>query len=154
MSAISWNCRGMGRPRTVRALRDLVRSENPSFLGLIETKVNSREWDYLRFKLGFNYCFAVDCSGRSGGLALLWNPNLNLTIQSYSKYHIDAIVKTDKKIRVTLFYGHPRVDRRKESWDLLKKLNSLDSMPWAVLGDFNEILFPEEMNGIRSRQQF
>lgn len=114
MKLIGWNCRGLGQPRTVRALQDLVRTEKPSILGLIETKLGSKDWDYLRIKLGFSYCFVVNNCGRSGGLALLWNPETDVTVISYSKFHIDAIVRTVHTFRVTLFYGHPRVEKRKE----------------------------------------
>ncbi|CAM8910773.1 unnamed protein product [Rhodiola kirilowii] len=38
MKLLSWNCRGVGGPRAVRSLCDVVRPHRPSILGLIETK--------------------------------------------------------------------------------------------------------------------
>lgn len=71
MNAVSWNCRGLGNPRTVRALGDVVKSHNPEILFLIETLSNKERMKQLSGKLGFNNHLAVECVGRSGGIALL-----------------------------------------------------------------------------------
>lgn len=117
-----WNYRGLGRPRAVRALCGLTSSYNPSILGLSETKLSSKTCDMLRVTLGFQNCFAVDSKGRSGGLALLWKSDIEVEICSYNNYHIDALVMSSSPYRITLFYGNPRMDKRKESWDLLRLL--------------------------------
>lgn len=153
MSIISWNYRGLGRPRAVRALKDLCKSYKPRILGLIETKVPSRMWDWLRIKIGFRNCFVVDRVGLSGGLALLWNEEVDLTIKSYSRYHIDALVEEGSSFRFTLFYGNPRASLRKDSWTLLRKLSERVAGPWVVIGDFNEIIDQDEINGERLRDR-
>lgn len=70
MNVLSWNCRGHGNPRTVRALNDLIRDRRPEVLFLIETISEKRRIEELRIKLGFSNCFSVDRIGRSGGLAV------------------------------------------------------------------------------------
>lgn len=67
-----------------------------------------------------------------------------VSIRSYSDYHIDAIVQNSLSFRIILFYGHPRVNHRKESWDLLCELDKRGSGPWMIFGDFNEILSSRE----------
>lgn len=57
----------------------------------METKVGSREIDNLKQKFNF-FGFVVLAVGRSSGLALLWNKNVNLMVQSFSSNHIDANV--------------------------------------------------------------
>lgn len=134
MNVIGWNCRVLGRPQAVRALRDLISSHSPSIVGLSETKSTSKQWDTLRVKMGFQNCFSVNCTcTRSGGLALLWKSDIDIEICSYSKFHVDAFVKSPNSFRFTLFYGHPRVDKRKESWDLLRLLAQNWVGPWMVL---------------------
>lgn len=59
--------------------------------------------------------------GRSGGLALFWHHDVDVTVISLSKSHIDVEVCTYKVFRLTLLYGNPRVEKRKESWDLLRR---------------------------------
>jgi len=41
--------------------------------------------------VGFDYVLRIGRVGRSGGLALLWNKNLNLHIASFLRNHIDVL---------------------------------------------------------------
>ncbi|KAL0434334.1 UNVERIFIED_CONTAM: hypothetical protein Slati_2767700 [Sesamum latifolium] len=78
-------------------------------------------------------------------------------IQSYSKNHIDALVKGDKdseRWRLTGIYGQPEVTRRKETWMLLRQLNQKSIRPWLCLRDFNEILHQHEKEGQNPRAQW
>ncbi|KAL9675546.1 hypothetical protein QQ045_003748 [Rhodiola kirilowii] len=92
--------------------------------------------------------------GRSKGwgLAILWNNDIEVTVISYSAAHIDVRVRSDSKFFLTLFYGSPRCNERKASWDLLRRLRADSGEPWVVMGDFNEILFSWEMESKRNRQ--
>ncbi|XP_031104893.1 uncharacterized protein LOC116009862 [Ipomoea triloba] len=102
MSTLSWNCRGLGNPRTVREVVDLVSRKKPEFVFLMETKVGRLHAERLRVKLGFEGLFYVDNVGLSGGSA---------------------------------------------SWDLLRTLANNSTLPWVVLGDFNDLLFQHEKRG-------
>ena len=44
-------------------------------------------------KLAFDNCLAVDRNGMGGGLAMLWNDDLELEIVSYNNHHIDGLVR-------------------------------------------------------------
>jgi exonuclease III len=70
MSILSWNCRGLGNPRTVRDLHRLVKEKHPSLVFLMETKLQAHRFKAIRVWLGFQNVFIVDSMGRSGGLAL------------------------------------------------------------------------------------
>ncbi|KAL9674569.1 hypothetical protein QQ045_030841 [Rhodiola kirilowii] len=93
MKLLGWNCQGLGGPRADRALKEVLKSSQPQILGLIETKLRNCRWDLLRSQLGFRCCFAVEREGMSGGLALLWKKDSCVDIQSYSKHHLDAIIR-------------------------------------------------------------
>lgn len=61
-----------------------MNDKRPDVLFLMETKFRRDKMSILRFKMGFDNLFVVDCMGCSGGLALLWNEDVNLEIQNYS----------------------------------------------------------------------
>jgi len=149
MSTISWNCRGLGDPRTVREIVDLVSSKKPEFLYLMETKVGRVHAERLRVRLGFEGLFYVDSIGLSGGLGLFWRENCNARLLSYSRHHIDVEVSLGGSLlsRMTCFYGFPERSRRKDSWDLLRSLAHRSPLPWVVLGDFNDLLYQSEKRG-------
>ncbi|OMO64639.1 reverse transcriptase [Corchorus capsularis] len=100
------------------------------------------------FSLELSGCRA-DPNSSSGGLALLWFNNVDISILSYSNSHIDAQIGSnmDNAWRFTSFYGRPETHRRNESWHLLRTLNANCSLPWLCAGDFNEITKSEEKVG-------
>lgn len=56
---------------------------------------------------------------------------------------------------LTGFYGNPETTKRLESWAKLKHLKNTSSLPWLVIGDFNEItgLSEKEGGSMRPRRQ-
>jgi hypothetical protein len=80
---------------------------------------------------------------------LFWKSIVNCSITSYSHNHIDAeVVDINKgKWRLTGYYGFPENSRRKDAWQFLRQLSNMSSLPWCILGDFNNILSPNENKG-------
>jgi hypothetical protein len=96
----------------------MVKERRPNFVFLMETMCSKQYMDQIKLRLGFDNLFVVDPVGRSGGLALLWNKEENLEIFSYSRRHINAVVKdmAGQPIwKMTGFYGHPDSTKRDES---------------------------------------
>ena len=156
MNCLSWNCRGIGNSRTVRALHNLVQQYNPNIVFLMETKIGAKRMVKVRERIGLPNGLILPSEGKSGGMALLWAGDLDVEIKSFSRHHIDAIVidpKTGFKWRITSFYGNSKTSLRKESWSLLQFLKSQYQMPWMCLGDFNEIVSTTEKPGGPSRAQ-
>ncbi|XP_062174673.1 uncharacterized protein LOC133879886 [Alnus glutinosa] len=158
MMLLSWNCRGLGNSRTIRTLTNLVRNKKPHFVFLMETKMMKHKMEFLRNKLGFDSLFAVDCKGRSGGLILLWNSDVQLEIHNYSRRHINAMIQNQNKAytwKLRCFYGHPEVGKREEGWNILRCVSQMALSPWMCVGDFNEILTNSEKssNIVRPRSQ-
>ncbi|CAN0876937.1 hypothetical protein LINGRAHAP2_LOCUS11577 [Linum grandiflorum] len=65
MIVLSWNCRGLGQPRAVLALVDLVQVHRPDVVFLVETIADKQKLEEIRVRLKFEGCFAVDVQGRS-----------------------------------------------------------------------------------------
>ena len=149
MKTFSLNCRGLGNLETVSELHTIVRKEDPIIVFLMETRLDSRNLEFLRVHLGMSVCLGVDRHGHGGGLALLWNSSITVHIQSYSHHHIDADVVFEDGLRwrVTSFYGHPERGLCGHSWALLRQLWGIRNLPWLVLGDFNEITALNEQWG-------
>ena len=150
MISSSWNCRGIGNPQTGQVLHNLVQRHNPSTVFLMETKVGVKRMVKVKERIGLPNGLIIPSEGRSGGMALLWVRDLDVEIRSFSRYHIDAIVIDSKsrfKWRMTGFYGNPETSLRKESWSLLRYLNSQYQLPWMCLGDFNEIVLATDKSG-------
>ena len=51
MSAIAWNCQGLGNPEAVGALQKAVLKEDPTLVFLMETKFNVEEMVDIKRKL-------------------------------------------------------------------------------------------------------
>ncbi|XP_074266454.1 uncharacterized protein LOC141589727 [Silene latifolia] len=90
----------------------------------------------------------VDSVGRSGGLAFWWKKGLRCEFVSASVHYMDFVVRDEEgDWRVTGFYGWPTVSDRHLSWQVLRIIGRQSNLPWMCVGDFNEILFANEMKG-------
>lgn len=59
-------------------------------LCIVETQI-ARTWvKSLVGTLGFDKSYAVDSNGRSGGLGIFWNNDIQVDVFGYSDYHISA----------------------------------------------------------------
>lgn len=76
MSAISWNCRGLGNPLIVNALQKVVIEEDPTLVFLMETKFDVMEMDEIKRKIDRQQGLMVPRVRRGGGLALLWRSSM------------------------------------------------------------------------------
>jgi hypothetical protein len=90
MSCMCRNCRGLRSDVTVRELHNIVKRFQPTVLCMVETQIHKSQVEGLARSLGFDNCFAASSTGRSGGLGMFWNNDINLGIFPFSHYHIDA----------------------------------------------------------------
>ena len=153
MRVLAWNCRGLGDPRAVRALKGLVNDEAPDIIFLLETKCKTREMEVICRKLGQINKIFVDCCSdgkrRRGGLAIFWRDSISLVLKSMSPNHIDleGLGWEGNPIwRITGIYGYPNDEEKHKTWSLIANLNN-SALPWLCFGDFNEILAQEEKKG-------
>lgn len=151
MSLLSWNCRGIGVPLTVKALRDLCRRYKPAVVFLIETKnkVQKMEKDRRKWFNKYSACY-MDPAGQSGGLALWWDSSVKMHIDRMGQNFFHTRIDSDSfedSVWVTFVYG-PNDDRdRWKLWDEVRSFNPGSEMGWLCIGDFNDILGRHEKLG-------
>jgi exonuclease III len=70
MKVLAWNCRGLARGPTIRALKALIKAHHPDLLFLSETKVPSSHFWSSLVGLGFLAWLEVPLVGIQGGVFL------------------------------------------------------------------------------------
>lgn len=130
-----------------------MREKVPDVLFLMEMKQIVEEMRNIQAELHYDSMLAVPCVRRAGGLAMLWKAYVNLHIQTYSLNHIDARIMTDiaSPRRLTSYYGRLEEHCKHESWEYLRHLHSRDTLPWLCMGDYNEILSSNDIQGRHPR---
>ena len=84
MSLLSWNYRGLGNLRIVKALEKAINKEEPNIVFLMETKSN-REWmEKVKERCKLKHDLIVPSDGCKGGLAMLWKEGITVEIKTYS----------------------------------------------------------------------
>ena len=151
MTILSWNYRGLGNFRTVKALEKVVKKEEPTIVLLMETKSTTEWMKNVQERCKLKHGFIVPSNGKSGGLALLWREDTVADVQTFSQTHIDAMVDGGVRVgkwHLTGFYSNLDTRKRPESWSKLKHLKGTSILPWLTIGDFNELTSLSENEGI------
>ncbi|KAI9197725.1 hypothetical protein LWI28_003233 [Acer negundo] len=138
-----------GKGRDMSISPEISMEENPRLVFLLETRKKQKDVCSVKGRLGFERGFTVDCISSGGGLMLFWKGCIKVTVKSYTKGHIDAVIKDKGGMvwRFTDSYGDPDHSLRNHSWTLLRRLGGMSRLPWLVAGDFNKILSWEEKQG-------
>ncbi|XP_057418143.1 uncharacterized protein LOC130712323 [Lotus japonicus] len=118
MKIISWNCRGLGNLRAVRALKRLIHSKDPDVVLVMETRLYSAEALRHRGIGGLQNVFPVQCAGQDDR----------------------------SEMRCLGVYGFPD-ERKKATWDMIRRFTPPSSIPFMCFGDFNDILSPADKLG-------
>lgn len=69
-----------------------LRSRVDIIIFFSEILANKNKLDDVHRELDFDFCFYVDCNGRSKGLRLLWKKIVNVTISDFTTNCIDSYV--------------------------------------------------------------
>jgi exonuclease III len=157
MKILAWNCRGLGKPHAVRALQQLLKVHSPDMVFLSETKLCESDPN-LKSKLCFNILpnyLLVNCGKqngkRSGGLAMIWKSDVNLTILDHNERYIDCYINCPSNNiswYATGFYGFSTHNEKHKSCDIINNIRSTHQHDnWLIFGDFNMIINADEKLG-------
>jgi exonuclease III len=160
MHIVSWNCRGLGNPSKIEAVKDLLKAESPEILMLQETKIEGEVLlDLSRTKWKRNDGKVVSARGTSGGLATVWIEDLFQLESSFETQHwiYTELRHKTSKITISLFnlYVPVHYVEKKYCWQtLLDFVEAYSPKNIIVAGDLNIVLDPKEKRGgIISRDQ-
>ena len=151
MNIICWNCRGALNPRFKPTLNNLISKHNPPMVIITETRIGGNRAKDITDTLPFDGAIHTDTIGYAGGLWLLWkSEEVEVTMLAKTEQEIHVIIKvrsSDLSWVLTCIYASPRLVERKLLWGNLSNVASLHSLPWVMLGDFNEILSSDDKSG-------
>lgn len=80
MNIVTWNCQGAGGRGFHRVLKNLLQTHREAILGLVEPKVSGTQANAICAKLGFSDWIRVEAFGVSGGIWVLWNNSLQVSV--------------------------------------------------------------------------
>ena len=148
MNILIWNCRGAMKPQFRKTVMDLVDWHSPILMVITETRMSGARVDEIIEALPFDGYAVADTIGFAGGIWMLWRLDL---------VHVDVLATTEQEIHalirvrsqsfswlISAIYVNPRFEERCILWNNLRILANMHDLPWALIGDFNEVLSAEE----------
>lgn len=84
----------------------------------METKIDEKRMEKVRRGCDFVNGIDVGVEGPRGGLCLAWKGEITISLRSFSRSHIDVMIKEDivaEEWRFIGFYGSPYVSNKNSS---------------------------------------
>lgn len=160
MSLLSWNCRGMGGhlgSRKMQHLQRLIYSTNAKVIFISETKSSKVTASDLIHHFHVANSHVVPADQASGGLWLMWDEDMDLTIVQSSVNYILAygVYKNSGPIfNLLCIYGDPSHRATSAMWSEISSFVVHSShRPTFCMGDLNEIMHANEKYGLAPPNQ-
>ncbi|KAI9117069.1 hypothetical protein K1719_012068 [Acacia pycnantha] len=90
--------------------------------------------------------------GLSGGLAIAWDSSritVDIVEEDRQFLHLCCHSAHLKDYLITVVYAIPHSDLRSVLWNKLLRLSQASSLPWALIGNFNDTMTVDERIGGR-----
>jgi ribonuclease HI/exonuclease III len=155
MKIVSWNCRGLGNPTKIEAVKDLMKVEPADILMLQETKIEGEALlEISKHKWQKNTGKAISARGTSGGIATLWKAEQFSLVNSYNTQHwsFTELKHTASKLTIALFnlYVPTLHNEKKDCWKTLNEFLEQNSPSNIIIaGDLNLVMNGKEKRGGR-----
>ncbi|GMJ02918.1 hypothetical protein HRI_003961000 [Hibiscus trionum] len=123
----------------------------------METWLSGDKADRIISRLGFQFSFRVEAQGFCGGIWLLWNGDVTVSVISVSNQFIHTMIQgalLDEPCFLTVVYASPQAQYMRHLWDQLCDLNPGDERPWIIGGDFNALLHLDDRRGGQSGRNY
>lgn len=153
MKALAYNCQGMGKnlcsPKMCYLAR-LVNAAKPQVIFVSEIKSSKVKPADLVTRFSMSDSIIVPSLRRSGGLWLMWNDEIHVTIHS-ADFHVilATCVNTISNIKFALvcIYGDPYHQQTTRIWEQVASfVYDNHNLPMLCIGDMNELLYDMDKN--------
>lgn len=152
-SLMAWNCRGAGSHLSHIHLLEMLRNHKPDVLALLETRVSSHSAKRIVDNSHFTDVLAVEARGFADRIWLLWD-RTSVTIEEISMHDQILNVLVTDTVRgrwvLSLIYASPHPMCREELWLYIKQMGEFITIPWLLIGDFNQPLTTQDKYGGRA----
>ena len=146
-----WNVRGFNNSRHRTGFKKWCRSCKPIFGGVIETHVKQPKSTKFISELLPGWSFEENYAfSKLGKIWVLWDPSVHVVIIAKSLQMITCDVLlpgASSRVIISFVYAANDEDTRKILWneivDVGRNFGAVNR-PWLMLGDFNQVLFPQE----------
>lgn len=144
MEIIALNTQGGKNPHALAELIYLKNKFRPDIIFIFETLTNSRNSNKILNTLHFENKIIIDPVSHCGGLWVCWNNaniilNTKTTTPRYAKLTI-TYKPTAKTYSIIGAYCPAQESEKQTFWDQLAHDLQQITVPWLLLGDFNEML--------------
>ena len=153
MKLVSWNCRGLGAPSKINAVKDLLKEAQSDILMLQETKIEGQALlEISKKKWNKSNGIAVSARGTSGGLATMWNEDSFLLKKYHETQHwiYTELQHKPSKFSISLcnLYVPVSYAEKRECWNSLSSfLEEASPNNIIIDGDLNIVMKPKEKRG-------
>ena len=151
MNILIWNCRGAMKPQFRQTVMDLVNWHMPLIMVITETRMSGARANEIIESLPFDGAVVANTIRFAGGIWLLWHSDLvQVDVMASTEQEIHALIRVRSQNFswiISAIYASPMFFKRCLLWDNLKMLASFHNLPWALIGDFNEVLSEDEKLG-------
>ena len=152
MKMIAWNRQGAGSVTFRTHAYELYSRHRPDILIIVEPCIVKGRAQAVINTLPYTHSRRVNPTGFFGGIWLLWNESTSFSVEilTHSDHSLHALVKVNLPPLTFLFtvvYASPNFAKRKIFWNYLENLVATISLPWVLLGDFNDMTSEDEKMG-------
>ncbi|KAL8154246.1 hypothetical protein V2J09_012006 [Rumex salicifolius] len=140
LNILFWNTCGVGSANFLATLRDLIRTQDPRIIALVETHISGARADEVCRQIGFNGMRKMETSGFAEGIRLLWRMLVVSVLPlRLHPQHITVEIKRRGEVPWVLsaIYGSPNASTRLNLWCELEDFALSNNRSWILTGDFN-----------------
>ena len=139
------------KPKFKTTYMELVTWHHLVIFVVTETRMSGSKADAIIRSLPFDGAYSTETLGFAGGIWLFWRSDLvDVKVISATEQEVHALVRVSPSSShwlLSAIYASPRFADRLVLWNNLKLIADSHNLPWAVMGDFNDMVSQEEKFG-------